>query len=154
MGTAKSFLREPSVESGRGIRLSQVRDGLSEFFGMEDPLGRPAILSAYEYDPMGRRDRLRAWRHQSPHRPRRIGWALRSRLRGTPVIRELGAAVLYWLALPENPDPDWGWTEVEDVSPDPELWKLASQLLGRRIEAGPGCKDHLRSCLGLTEESR
>ena len=155
------FLESPDPEHLLAVSLMDVRWALSELFRVT---GRPqgvGVAAAYEYDPFGLRDRLRAWRRQAPHRKERLAWVWRSRFRGTPEARELGAAVLYWLALPERPEPDWG--DVQDdfdggyqlhgPAADPSVWDLSARLLGTRIDPGAGAKDRLRRCLGRPESA-
>ena len=153
------FLQAPTPEHLARVSLEDVRVALAEFFRAQGYARGVGVVAAYEYDPLDLRNRLRAWRRQAPHRNRRILWAWRSRFRGTPEVRELGAAVLYWLSLPERPEPDWGevtegpapGTALDDLRADPSLWGLTVGLLGQRIDPGRGTKDRLRRCLGMSD---
>lgn len=150
---AREFLDRPGPETWPELSLGEVRGALRAFFRAAGLGEGVPVATVYEYDPMGPRDRFRAWR-LGRRSVRGIAHDWRARLRGSPEVRELGAAVLYWLALPERPEPDWstGRGSAENLlerSDDARLWSLTRRLLGVAIEAGPGAKDRLRQRLAI-----
>lgn len=148
---AQPFLESPSPATWPGLTLAEARAALVAYFrelGIRDAIG---VAGAYEYDPRTVWDRLRAWRARGTGGIAGAPlWGWRAGFRGSPDIRELGAAVLYWLALPERPDPDWApAAEPDDVFDG--CWKQAGRLLGQVLAEGPGAKAALRRRVGAGE---
>ncbi|MEZ4649168.1 MAG: hypothetical protein R3E97_10370 [Candidatus Eisenbacteria bacterium] len=165
----RGFLEAPSPDTWPGLDLNSVRLGLADFFLSIEGTRWVGILSPYEYDPHGWRNRYRIWRdYVATHG--RTSWLFRALFRGTPEIRHLGAAVLYWLTMPEGTDPDLerpdpllaaGTSEDNDrpgpggaIASLPRLpvsWSDVARLLGEPIEGGRGAKDRLRRRIGIVE---
>ncbi len=147
----RTFLERPAPETAPSEALADsIRAGsraLQMVLEQANPeTGGRGIEDAFLRDPRTLADRLRAWRAAVRDEPMTTwSWALRSRFVGSPEIRRLGAAVLYWLSLPEDPEPDWGRV---DRTTELELWSRVERLLGDRIEPGAGAKNRLRSRLG------
>lgn len=144
------FLEQPRPDSAppRGAVLPSLRAGLVGFFREagywpDAPGVGCRVAAAYLAEPVSLRERLRAWRRAG------AGWAARSRMRGTPEGRRLGASVLYWLCAMESPEPYWGdWAgEVETARWDRE----SAGLLARPVPGGPGGRQRLLA--ELTGES-
>ena len=174
----RGFLAAPGPDTWPEVAgLSMVRAGLRDLFRSTRGTQWSGVVEPYEYDPLSWRNRYRTWRdHVSVHGG--VPWLLRARFRGTPGTRHLGAAVLYWLTLPEGTDPDLAALRVGGVdrtdpslavapaqdndrtgraAPDegtPELsvaWSDVARLLGEPIRPGKGAKDRLRERIGIGE---
>jgi hypothetical protein len=140
------FLEHPSPASlpSREMVLSSLRAGLVGFsreagYWPDAPEAPSGIAGAYLREPATLRRRIRAWRGVER------GWALRSRMRGTPEGRRLAASVLYWLCAMENPEPHWGdW----GGAPDMTRWdRETAGLLAHSVAAGSGGRARLLAAL-------
>lgn len=140
------FLESPSssFQPSREMVLSSLRAGLVGFFREagywpDAPEAPSGIAGAYLREPATLRARIRAWRRVER------GWALRSRIRGTPEGRRLAASVLYWLCAMESPEPHWGeWGGATDMT----RWdRETAGLLAHSIAAGPGGRARLLAAI-------
>jgi hypothetical protein len=152
------FLAAPSFrnlpEGGAG--LGGYRAALSHWFAT-----LPSELcavgetpeAAFLREPVTLRHRLRAWRAEGRGAggglaagtgvlaAGRIPWRA-----GTPEGRRMAAACVYWLDLPERPEPAWG-AVTDDPAPGRPWEPAMRDLLGVTLRAGPGCRDRLRAAL-------
>lgn len=121
----------------RGHPIEELARGGAE--GPDAPFLRP---------PVRIRDRVRGWLSVCRtwgSGPYGFPWALRSGLEATPEARKLGAAVLYWICVPERPEPAWGRTARGAEEPTAiAAWTAGTRrLLGRTLPPGAGARGRL-----------